>query len=161
MKQDIEFNVWVLISSILQTIVGIACIGAGSVLAVMGMIDPFKLLKIEEINFLVTQEGFIKLQNTIFGGVLIKKYLFMIIGAIIAIAGLISLIFAIVELLYVKRYKVVNHRVALIFFAMIPLAIAICVEAYLLIEYDILNATLDHVKNVRIVCFAICGIFSG
>lgn len=160
MKQDIRFNGWVLISAIFQVIAGAACIGAGAVLAIMGIANANKLLGIKEVNFFINQQGLVKLQKNLFGNLLIEKYLFMIMGAIMAVIGIIALVFAIIELLYVKRYKVVNHRAALIAFALIPLAIAGCVEVYLLKEYDVLKSALDYIKNIRTGCFIICGIFS-
>ena len=160
MKQDIRFNGWVLISAIFQVIAGAACIGAGAVLAIMGIANANKLLGIKEVNFFINQQGLVKLQKNLFGKLLMEKYLFMIMGAILAVIGIIALVFAIIELLYVKRYKVVNHRAALIAFSLIPLAIAGCVEVYLLKEYDVLKSALDYIKNIRTGCFIICGIFS-
>ena len=160
MRQDVKFNGWVLISSILQIIASVVCIGAGAALAIVGFFNASKLLKIEELKFFVNQDGLIRLQKSMFGGVLIKKYLFLIIGSLIAIIGIIALVLAIVELLYVKRYKVVNRRATLMMFSIVPLAIAICVEVYLVLEYDLLKTSIDYIKNVRIGCFAICGVFS-
>ena len=160
MKQDIKFNVWVLISSVLQILMGAVCLVAGVVLAIMGLVSTDKLLKIKELNFFINQEGIIKLQKELFGSVLSNKYMCLIIGSIFVIAGIILLVFAIVEMLYVKKYKVVNHRVALMLFALIPLAIAGCIEIYLLFEYDILKLNVNYIKNIRIACFAICGVLS-
>ena len=160
MKQDIKFNGWVLISSIFQVIASVACIVAGAILVFMGLFNTAKLLGIKELNFFINQDGIIKLQNKLIGGVLLDKYMFLILGILVAVIGIVCLVFAIVELLYVKRYKVVNHRIALIAFSIIPLLIAGCAEAYLLAEYDILKSSLDYIKNIRIACFAVCGIFS-
>lgn len=160
MKQDIKFNVWVLFSAIIQALSGAFCFVVGALVSIMGIIKPSKLLKINEIKFLVKQKWLINLQTKLFGGELFEKYLFLISGILIAVTGIIVLILAILELRYVKKYSVVNHRVKLIIFALIPLIIAGCVEAYLLLQYDVLKSSVEHIKNIRIACFGVCGVFS-
>ena len=160
MKQDVRINCWVLISAIFQVLASAVCIITGVLIAIMGIASSSKLLKIRELKFFVSQNGIIKLQQNLFGGLILKKYLFLIMGTIIAIVGIVAVTFAIVEILYVRRYKIVNHQCALIAFSLIPLIIAGCAEIYLLVEYDILRMSLDYIKNVRTVSFVVCVVFS-
>lgn len=160
MKQDVKFNVWVLISSIFQGVAGSVCTILGIIFAIMGVANVNKMLKVKELNFFIHQEGIIKLQENLFGKVLGEKYLFLILGLIAAVIGIAILVFSIVELLYVKRYQVVNHRIALIAFSLIPLTLAFCAEIYLLNEYNVLKESLDYIRHIRIGCFVTCGVFS-
>lgn len=160
MKQDVRFNYWILISAIFQVLVGAACTISGAILAIMGVASSANLLKIRELEFFVNQKWIIGLQQNLFGGLISKKYLFLIIGAIVAVVGAISIAVAIIEVLYVKRYKVTNRQYTLMAFSLIPLAIAGCMEAYLILEYDVLRMNLYYIKNVRTVSFVLCGVFS-
>ena len=63
MKQDVEFNIWVLFSSILQALASVVYICVGLLLSLLALINVDKLLKIKEINFFVNQEGINKLQQ--------------------------------------------------------------------------------------------------
>ena len=160
MKEDINFNVWVMFSAILQVVASSLLMCGGLVLAVMSYFDKTKLLEVEELNFFINQQGIVNLQQHIFGGMLQKEYLCFLLGLVIAIVGLTALIFAIVEILFVKNRTINNHRFAIVLFAMIPLLIAGCVEMYLLLGYNSLKANLDYMINIKTVCLNVCGAFS-
>ena len=154
MKSDRRLNGWVMIASILGIISGLTLILAGAGIGVFGFLEPDELLRIDELVFFINQDGINKLQNLIFGGLLKFDWLFVLLGGVMAFVGLIALIFAIVSLNYVKKRKVVKHRIALFIFTLIPLAIAGCVGAYLYFEW---NALTDIIKYV---CYGLGGAFA-
>ena len=160
MKQDRRLNGWVLIASILGIIAGAILIGAGATLSILGFLKPEQISKIDEIVFFLNQKGFIDIQLKIFGNELLKtEFLYLFSGIIIAITGLIALIFAIVGLVYAKKRKVVRHKTALFIFTLIPLAIAGCAITYLVLENEIFKLDVDFINNIKYVCYALVGLF--
>ena len=154
MNQDRRLNGWVMLASILGIVFGLALIVVGAGAGVWGFLKPDKLTSIKEIFFFTNQEGLVKLQEFIFNGDVLKtKFLYLALGIIIAVVGFLVLNFAIIALSYVKKRKVVRHRVAMLIFTLIPLAIAGCATTYLLLEKDILP---DYIKYVM---YGLIGVF--
>ena len=154
MKSDRRLNGWVMIASVLGIVSGVALILAGAGLGVFGFLKPEKLLQIEELTFFINQDGINKIQQSLLGGLLEFEWLFVFLGVIIAVIGLIALIFAIVALNYTKKRKVVKHRIALLMFTLIPLAIAGCIGVYLYFEWDAL------MNVIKYVCYGVGGVFT-
>ena len=149
MRQDRKLNKFILCSAIMSIILAVALLVCGGGVAVYGYLKPEKLLEFKEVFFFVEQEGFIKLQTTLLnGGVLKTEFLFLFLGIFIAVVGLIALIFAILNLNYAKKFKVVRRRFAILVFNLIPLAIAGSALTYVLLEFDNL---LDNIKYVAYV----------
>ena len=154
MKKDRRLNGWVMIASVLGIISGLVLILAGAGLGVFGFLEPDELLRIEELVFFVNQEGINKVQIKLLGGLLKFEWLFVSLGIVMAVVGLIALVFAIVSLNYAKKRKVVKHRVALLVFTLIPLAIAGCVGMYLYFEWKVLTDIIKY------VCYGLGGVFA-
>lgn len=154
MKNDRRLNGWVMIASILGIVSGLALILAGAGLGVFGFLKPEELLRIDELVFFINQDGINKVQTKLLDGLLKFEWLFVSLGVIFAVVGLVALVLAIVSLNYVKKRKVVKHRIALLIFTLIPLAIAGCVGAYLYYEWDALTDVIKY------VCYGLGGVFA-
>ena len=162
MRQDRRLNGWILIASILGIVLGFALIVGGAGLATIGFLKPEKLVKIDELNFFILQEGITKAQLKLFNGILKSEILYLFLGIIVAVVGLTALIFAIISLVYAKKHKVVRRRVALLFFTLIPLAIAGSAATYLILEFESfkpLKTDLTFIKNIKYICYGIVGAF--
>ena len=162
MRQDRRLNGWILIASVLGIILGLALIAGGAGLATIGFLKPEKLVKIDELSFFILQDGITKAQLKIFKELLKLEQLYLYLGIIVAVVGLIALIFAIVSLVYAKKHKVVRRRVALLFFTLIPLAIAGCAATYLILEFESfkpLKTDFAFIKNIKYICYGIVGAF--
>ncbi|MBQ7798271.1 MAG: hypothetical protein IJ371_04035 [Clostridia bacterium] len=153
MRQDRRLNGWVLLSSVLQSIVALLFIVAGAFVGVLGFLKPEQLLKIDDLTFFIYQEGIVNLQQDLLKGLLKTEFLYLALGVIVAVIGLIALIFAIISISYAKKRKVVQHKFALFIFTIIPIAIASCVGFYLFKEFDMLT------DNIKYVCYGIVGVF--
>ena len=154
MKSDRRLNGWVMIASILGIVSGLVLILAGAGLGIFGFLKPEELLRIDELVFFINQKGIDKAQIKLLDGLLKFEWLFVTLGTIMAVVGLIALIFAIVEINYAKKRKIVKHRIALLVFTLIPLAIAGCVGAYLYFEWDALTDIIKY------ICYGLGGVFA-
>ena len=154
MRQDRRLNGWVLIGSIIGIICALALIVTGVALGVSGFVFADKLLKIKDLQFFIYQEGIIEAQLSLFKNQLLKtEFLYLALAIIVGVAGLLTLIFTIVGLNYAKKRKVVRHRVALLVFALIPLAIMGCALTYLLLEFDAIT------NNIKYILYGVIGAF--
>ena len=155
MNQDRRKNGWILLSSILQIMLSIIVLSAGVALAVTGFLYKSKLATIEELQFFINQKGIIKAQQLISGSnaLMLKQFLYLSLGIILAVVGIIVLILAISSLVSVQKRSVVRHKVRLMIFALIPLIVAGCATTYLIFEMDVLP------KLVKYIVYGIIGGF--
>ncbi len=162
MNQDRRKNGWIFISSLLQIVLSIVLLSAGIALGVTGFLYKSKLATIEELQFFVNQEGMIKAQQFISGSTAIfkKEFLYLILGSILAVIGIVLLIFAISSLMCAQKKSVVNHKIKLMFFAVIPLIIVGCATTYLVFEGQVLPNVIKYILYGIIGGFGICVIFT-
>lgn len=154
MRQDRRLNGWVALGSIIQIISSMVLLSAGIFVAVAGFLYQKQLAKIDDLQFFVWQDGIVEIQTKLFKGELLKlEFLYLALGIIVGVAGLIALIFAIVSLSYAKKRKVVCHRVALFIFSLIPLAIAGLATTYFVLEMKMLT------DNIKYVLYGLMGAF--
>lgn len=155
MRKDRRLNGWVGFASVIGIIAGIALLAAGIAVGVLAFVKLETLLKIDDLVWFVNQEGIIKAQSKILNGNVLKtKFLYLVIGCIIALIGLLSLIFSSVLLSRTRKRSVVRHKVSLIIFTLIPLLVAVSVGLYLYFEFK--NMT----DNIKYVCYGLGGVFA-
>lgn len=162
MNQDRRKNGWIFISSLLQIALSVVLLSAGIALGVTGFLYKSKLATIKELQFFVNQEGMIKAQQFISGSkaVFKKEFLYLMLGSILAIIGLLLLILAIVSLICAQKRSVVRHKIKLMFFAFIPLIIVGCATTYLLFEGEVLPDIIKYILYGIIGGFGACVIFT-
>jgi len=165
MKQDRRLNRWVLIASILGAIGGIVLLTGGAALSILGFLKPEQISKIDEIVFFLNQDGFIDLQLKLFNNRILKiEFLYLFAGIIVAVIGLMFVIFSLVALRYVKKFKVVRHKLSIFIFTLLPLAIAGCAITYLMLEKEMFNLFKDFNiafgKNIMYASYGVAGLFS-
>lgn len=155
MRQDRKKNGLIFVSSILQLMASFVLIAVGAFTSVFGFLKPSKLMDIKDIGFFVSQKGIIDIQLKLFNNKLLKTdFLFLALGIIIAVIGLIALVFACVKLNFVNKRKITRHKFAVLVFTLIPMAIAGCAITYLLLEWNILT------DNIKYVLYGIGGVFA-
>lgn len=153
MRQDRKTNKLVLFASILGIISGLLLMVGGAAGAVIGYLKPAKLIDITDLTFFITQEGIMEMQRLIFKDLLKIEFLYVFIGAIIAVVGLITLIISIININIAKKRKVANRRGTLLFLSLIYIVIAASVATYLVMEFN--NIT----DNIKYVFYGISGVF--
>ncbi|MBO5910537.1 MAG: hypothetical protein J6Q15_03410, partial [Clostridia bacterium] len=100
----------------------------------------------KDLVFFINQKGIIDCQKSILNGKILEtEYLYLTLGIIVGVIGLIALIFAITSLTYAKRKSVVRHKVALFIFTLMPIAIVACATTYLIFELDNLTDIIKYV----------------
>lgn len=146
MRQDRRLNGWVLISSVIQIILSIVLLSTGIALAIVGFLYQDKLATIDDLQFFIYQDFFIKFDLKL-------EFLYLFLGIAVAVIGLIILILAIITMTYAKKKKVVRRRVPLLIFALIVLAVAGCTATYLFLEFETLT------DNIKYIAYGIIGAF--
>ena len=153
MKQDRKFNRMIMFASVLGVLAGIILLVSGAGAAVFGFLKHEELAKIKEVAFLINQEGLNLVQKSLLGGLLKTEYLFLVLGGVVAGIGLLVLIFSAVGIGYAKKHKVVRRRFAILFFNLIPVAIAGAIATYLVFEFK------EIPDIVKYVCYGVGGVF--
>lgn len=154
MRQDRRKNGWIVIGSIIEMILGTVLISLGIALGVTGFLYKEKLLEISDLQFFINQKGIIEAQKTLLNNrLLTTEFLYLAFAIILAVIGIISLVFAILSLVYTKKRKVVRRRIALILYTLIPLAIVGCAVTYYIFERDVLS------DNITYALYGIIGAF--
>lgn len=158
MRQDRRLNGWVLLGSIIQIIASIIAVVAGAGLAVVGFLYKDKLAKLTDLTMFTGHLS--DLQDKFFDKHLITKYLYLFLGAAVAVIGLIALILAIVSLFYAKKRKVVRRRAALLVFSLIPLAVVGGVVYYYVLKHKVLTDNIKYVAYGLIGAFGVPALFN-
>ena len=153
MRTDRRLNGWILLSSILGIISGLVLLIGGAGVSVFGYLKPEELIKIKDLTFFINQEGLLNLQKQLLKGLLKHEFLFLFLGIIVAVIGLLVLIFAILSLNYTKKRKVVRRKVAVLLFTLVPIAIAGGIGYYLYSEFKVLTDVIKY------VCYGVIGVF--
>ncbi|MFQ6724339.1 MAG: hypothetical protein ACLRFE_03285 [Clostridia bacterium] len=154
MRQDRKLNKVIMFSSIIGILIGIVLLLGGIGAGVFGYLKPNEFLKIDEIVYFINQQGIVGIQKELLNGKLLDyKFLFVVLGSIIAVVGLITFILALVTIKLVKKQKVANRKVVLIFFAIIHLAIASCAGTYLYLEFK----NLPNI--IKYVMYGVAGVY--
>ena len=154
MKQDRKFNKMIMFASVLGVLAGFILLIAGAGAAVFGFLKHEELAKIKEVAFLINQEGLTTVQKLLLGGVLKTEYLYLTLGGIVAGIGLLVIIFSAVGIGYAKKHKVVRRRFAILFFNLIPVAIAGAIATYFVFKF---NEIPDLIKYVG---YGVGGVFA-
>lgn len=164
MKQDRKLNRWVLLASILSVVAGFALLIGGAALAILGFLKPEQISKIDEIVFFLNQEGFIDLQLKIFNNKILEtEFLYLFAGIIVAVIGLLFVIFSLIAIRHAKKRKVVRHKLSLLLFTLLPLAIVGCAIAYLILEKEMFRSftklNVGFGKNIMYASYGVAGLF--
>lgn len=161
MRQDRRLNGWVLLGSVIQVILSIVLLAAGIGVSVAGFLYKKQLAKIDDLQFFLAQDGITKLQLKFLKNQLLKpEILYLALGIIVGVVGLISLILAIVSMSHAKKRRVVRHRAGLFFISLISLALVGCVATYLVMEFKTITDNIKYVGYGLGGAFAFVGLCS-
>ncbi len=145
MKQDRRFNGWVFVGSLIETIFSFAVVVAGVALAILAFTHIDMVNKLDDLRFFINQDYLNKLK---------PEFAYLFTGAGLAIIGLIFFIGGVANVVHVRRYKVSQHRVSILFECLLVLAMLAGVDTYLYFEMD--NIT----RNIKYVIYGINVLYS-
>ena len=140
MKQDRRFNGLVFVGSLMQTIFSFAVLVAGVALAVLAFTHFDMVNKLDDLQFFINQEYINKLKPEF-------AYLFSGIG--LGVVGLIFFISGTTNIVHVRRYKVSQHRLGIVFGCLLVLAMLAGVDTYLYFEIN------EITRNIKYVIYGI------
>lgn len=152
MRQDRKVNKLIFVSSILEILFGVISLATGIFVGVFGFTQTEQINKLKDVQFFINQNWFVKLQLKLFNNQTLKmEFLYVALGTIIAVLGLIILVTALIQIGYVKKRKVTRRKVLTLIFTLIPAALVTACALYLYFDFNILT---DNIK------YALYGIIS-
>lgn len=158
MKQDRRFNGLVFVGAFTETIFSFAMLVGGIALAILAFTHIDMVNKLDDLVFFINQDFLVKFK---------PEFAYLFTGGGVAGIGLIFFIIGVSNLTHVNRYKVSNHRVAIVLGCLFTLLCLGALDAYLYVEFDNLTENIKYViyaVNVIlafVVIFKILGVIVG
>ena len=145
MKQDRRFNGLVFVGSLTQTLFSFAVVVAGIALAVLAFTHFEMVNNVDDLQFFINQQYINKLK---------PEFAYLFTGAGIGLIGLIFFVSGVTNIVHVRRYKVSQHRLGIVFGCLLVLVMLAGVDTYLYLQIN------DLTRNIKYIIYGINVLFS-